>query len=357
MKKTILHIIYNLGRGGAETMLVTVVRELKEYNNIVVTLFDENHFGDELQCRYISLNLKSLLQLPYASIRLRKIIVENKVDIVHSHLFWPTILARVSTPKKIPLITTIHAFIATSIEYKKRYVRLLDKISYRFRKSIIIVVAEGALQEYFSVLKVKPYKAYVLYTFADDHFFKINNSIVFEGSKINVISVGALRQQKNYPYLIEAFQKLNPGKFELHIYGIGPLQKELEELIIKVNAVNVFLKGEINNMEKVLSGYNLYVMSSSYEGFSLSVLEAMASGVPLLLSDISSFREQCQDVAEYFNLNNINDFVRKINNLTADKEKMKIMSIAGWQRVSENFTLDRHMKKLRLIYQDALQIQ
>ena len=42
MKKTILHIIDNLGRGGAETMLVTVVKQLSAYNNIIVTLYPEN---------------------------------------------------------------------------------------------------------------------------------------------------------------------------------------------------------------------------------------------------------------------------------------------------------------------------
>ncbi|MGI8582248.1 MAG: glycosyltransferase, partial [Chitinophagaceae bacterium] len=113
-KKTILHIIYNLGRGGAETMLVTIVKELTDYNNIVVTLFPHNHFKDKLRSdKYYCLGLTSIIHLPLARNSLRKIIKENNVDIVHSHLFWPTILARMATPKNIPLITTIHAFIAT----------------------------------------------------------------------------------------------------------------------------------------------------------------------------------------------------------------------------------------------------
>src|SRR4051812_6284329 len=99
-KKTILHLIYNLGRGGAETMLVTVVKELTDYNNIVVTLFPQNHFKDELKCDpYYRLHLKSVLLLPLAANRLKKIIKENKGDIVHPHLFWPTVLARMATPK------------------------------------------------------------------------------------------------------------------------------------------------------------------------------------------------------------------------------------------------------------------
>ena len=174
MKKTILHFIYDLGRGGAETMLVRVLKELPEYNNIVVTLYGDNHFKDELECtQYICLEQRSLFHFPSSAFKLRRIIKQYKVDIVHTHLFWPTLIARMGVPKNVPLITTIHAFIATSVEYKNRHIRLLDKISYRFRRSVIIGVAKGATEEYFSFLNIRPYKAYSLYTFVDTKHFNI----------------------------------------------------------------------------------------------------------------------------------------------------------------------------------------
>jgi len=77
MKKTILHIIDNLGRGGAETMLVTVAKQLKDYNNIIVTLHPENEFGSDVKCdQLICLNLSSNYFIPAAAIKLRKIIKE-----------------------------------------------------------------------------------------------------------------------------------------------------------------------------------------------------------------------------------------------------------------------------------------
>ncbi|MBC8033315.1 MAG: glycosyltransferase, partial [Chitinophagaceae bacterium] len=144
MKKTIVHIIYNLGRGGAETMLVATLKELNEYNNILVTLYPDNHFGTDLPCsKYICLGVRSLPLLPLYSLKLRKIIRDNKADMVHSHLFWPTFLSRLAVPKNIPLVTTIHAFIASSVEYKRWYIKWLDQFSYRMRKNIIIAVAKG----------------------------------------------------------------------------------------------------------------------------------------------------------------------------------------------------------------------
>lgn len=357
-KKTILHIIYNLGRGGAETMLVTVVKELKDYNNIIVTLFPENHFADELECdKYYCLNLSSIFMLPFTSHKLTKIIRDNNVDIVHSHLFWPTLLARMGTPKNIPLITTIHAFIATSVEYKKWYIRWLDRFTYKFHKNIIITVAKGALDEYFDFLKVKRYKAYALHTFVDVKIFNDTNaSTKNESSVFKLITVGALRKQKNHAYLLEAFKLLDTKKFQLDIYGEGPLRSSLQTLI-NGNGLNVNLKGEVKNIQSVLNQYDIYVMSSSFEGFSLSVLEAMAMRLPLLVSDIRSFREQCENTAIYFNLDDPKDFTEKLKTLASDKNYLQKLGEAGHERAVNNFTLEQHMQGLRKIYSEVLLIK
>jgi len=356
MKNKIIHFIFNLGRGGAETMMVRVIKELPEYEHVVVTLFSTNNFGSELQCdKLINLNLASLLSLPLAIFKFRKVVKKEKPAIVHTHLFWPTVVARFSVPKKTPLITTIHAFIATSLEYKNWYVRFLDKFTYRFRKNIIIGVAKQATDEYFSFLKLKPYKAYTLYTFVDINQFNIENAASKLSSPIfKVISVGALRMQKNYLYTVQAFEKLKAENIELHIYGIGNMQQEIQNKIDQTGA-KVILKGEVKNLEKIIPQYDLYLMSSTYEGFSLSVLEAMAMGKPLLLSDIVSFKEQCQDTATYFSLANEKDLQNKLIQLSkTTTEELNIVGERARQRVIKNFTLPEHIEALRDIYTAAL---
>lgn len=355
-KKTVLHIIYNLGRGGAETMLVAVLKQLKDYNNVVVTLFDDNHFGNEFVCdKYYCLNLKWVLQLPFAVGRFKKIVHENNVDIVHSHLFWPTILARAGTPKKVALITTIHAFIANSLEYERWYIRLIDKITFKFHKNIIVTVANGALIEYLDILKVKPYKIYALHTFVDIKVFNNSNAVYIKKENLlfKLVTVGALRKQKNHTFFLEAFKHLNNKIFQLDIYGEGELRKELEQEI-KEHDLNINLKGEVANIENILNQYDLFVMSSSYEGFSLSVLEAMALKMPLLLSNINSFKEQCENTSLYFDLNNNNDFNNKLLMLSADKYLLHNLGEAALERVINNFTLEQHMQGLRKIYTEAL---
>jgi hypothetical protein len=80
MNKKIIHFIFNLGRGGAETMLVRVIKELPEYQHVVVTLFPMNHFGDELKCdRLICLNLGSLFSLPFAVFKFRRLVKKENL--------------------------------------------------------------------------------------------------------------------------------------------------------------------------------------------------------------------------------------------------------------------------------------
>ena len=356
-KKKLIHFIFNLGRGGAETMMVRVIKELNEYENIVVTLFPMNHFGNELQCdKLICLNLKSLFGLPFSIFSFRRLVKKEKPDAVHTHLFWPTFIARFAVPKRTPLITTIHAFIASSVEYKHWYIRFLDKLSYKFRKSLIIVVAKGALQEYFSFLKLKPWKSYALYTFVDVNRFNNSGLIEKPASPVfRVISVGALRTQKNYTFLVNAFSQMKELSVELHIYGTGNLVKDLQQQIDDTGA-KVILKGEVSQIETIIPQYDLYVMSSSFEGFSLSVLEAMAMGMPLLLSDIPSFREQCDGIAEFFSLDKTDDFIAKLNGIMKkDEAQLKAMGEKARNRAINNFTLQQHMEGLRKIYNEALQ--
>jgi len=356
MNKKIIHFIFNLSRGGAETMMVRVIRELPEYEHVVVTLFPGNNFGAELQCKkWICLNINSLFALPLAFFKFRKLVKAEKPDLVHTHLFWPTLVARLSLPKQIPLITTIHAFIATSVEYRHWYIRFLDRLTYKFRKSIIIVVAKGALDEYFSFLKLKPYKAYALYTFVDIARFNAAHKLEGKtGDVFKLVAVGALRLQKNYSYIIDAMALVKDKNITLDIYGSGNLKDELQEQINSTGA-KVFLKGEVENIEQVVPQYDLFVMSSTFEGFSLGILEAMAIRMPLLLSDISSFREQCEDNAWYFSLNDPKNAALQITWLsTADKNILFEKAEAGRLRAINNFTLEQHIAGLRKIYDEAL---
>lgn len=339
--------------GGAETAVIGVLQNLKEYNNVVVTLNDLNEFGEELKYdKYYCLNLKSYYFFPFAIKKLRQIIKDNKVDVVHSQLYWSTVLARFACPARVPLVSSIQSTISDSFEYKKKWISLLDRLSYNNKKSTILGVSNHTLNDYFKFLKVKKQRNYVLYNFVDTKKFSTTTSFKFKNNtECKLITVGNLKVQKNQRFLLEAFIKLKGQNISLDIYGDGPLGSEFANFI-NDNQLPIKLMGKMENINEVLDKYDIFVMPSLYEGFSLSVLEAMAMKVPLLLSNIASFKEQCADTAVYFDLNNTNDFVTTLVNLSKDQNKLNLMSEQAYKRVLENFTLDHHMASLRKIYKE-----
>jgi glycosyltransferase involved in cell wall biosynthesis len=351
-KKTILHFIHGLTRGGAETMLVRVIKELGAYRNIVVTLDPANHFKGELVCdEFICLEKPSLLSLPASVVQFRKLVKKYEPSIVHSHLPLPNFIARLATPRHIPLVTTIHTSISQAVDYRKFYMRLLDRFTYNYRRSTIIAVSGVAMQDYFSVLKIKPHKALVIYTFVEETLFAPKEKN--ESGTLMLVSVGALRAGKNYGYLVDAFATLKGRPVELHIYGMGQQQQLLEQQLRDTGA-NVVLKGEVKNIAAVLPQYDGYVSASKFEGFSLSVLEAMAARLPLLLSNIPSFKEQCKDLALYFDLEHKESFVAGLEELVTNKSKAIERAEQAYGYMKQNYTLDLHVKKIKEVYTEAL---
>lgn len=352
MKPTIIHFISDLGRGGAETLLVSTVKELKDFKNIILTINSKNEFEKELECdEYLSMNLnnpRSLFVIPKAVLKLRKIIREFKPSIVHSQLSIPDFIARLSTPHSTPLISTIQTSPKFSTDFQKWYIRSLNKLTYTLRPTTIVGCSNSAVVEYFDALRIQPIDYTTIYNFVDLTLYPPKEDLTIHGT-FKLVCVGNLKHQKNLFYLVEAMSKITDQNIELHIYGGGPQFEQLKETIKKTNSP-AFLHGPIKNINQVLGKYDLYVMSSFWEGFSLSVNEAMASRLPLLLSDIPSFREQAGDTALYFSLRNQQDFIEKVMMLKNNDSLRKELASKSYERVREKFTIEQHLKQLKALY-------
>ncbi|RYG18404.1 MAG: glycosyltransferase [Chitinophagaceae bacterium] len=336
-------------------MLVQVIKKLHGYRNIVVALERTNHFENELECdEYICLDKPGFLSLPAAVIALRKLVKDRNIDLVHSHLPLSNFVARLGVPASVPLVTTIHNSIATSGDYKKWFIRFLDRTTYRFRPSTMIFVSQNAQSDYFSVLKMKDTQGVLLYNFVDISLYPENKSYDPGEPDFKMVCVAALSRQKNLGFLIEGLGSIKDQAVSLDIFGKGELQSELQDAIERNNAV-VTLKGQVKNINQLLPHYQLYVMSSLFEGFSLSVLEAMAAGLPLLLSDIPSFREQCGNNAIYFDLADRKDLEAKLLFIKNNRNLRIQMSESGRRYVAENFTIEKHIAGLIDIYNATLQ--
>lgn len=103
-----------------------------------------------------------------------------------------------------------------------------------------------------------------------------------------IVSVGRLQDQKNHELLLKAFADIYKkySDYQLHIYGVGPLENYLKDLIDKLNIEHaVIWKGFSAHVREEIVDAKMYILSSNYEGLSNSMMEAMAIGVPVIATD------------------------------------------------------------------------
>lgn len=117
-----------------------------------------------------------------------------------------------------------------------------------------------------------------------------------ESNRVRILSVGRLAAPKNFPALIAATARLPRGSVELRILGDGP-QREL--LIAKIAAHDledeVELVGQVDDVRPFLAESDIFVLSSNSEGMPLAVLEAMAAGLPTVVSAVGGLHEVVLD--------------------------------------------------------------
>jgi len=348
-KPIIIHFIYDLGLGGAEKMLVNSIDLLNDYDHILVLLNNKCRFIKIPFLKIYCLNCPSTLHIPLAVIKLRKIINQNKPAIVHSHLPLPNIIARFATPSKITLFASIHTMVSKSIAYTKLHIKWLEKFSVSIRRCTYIFVSETVKKDYETFFGIKSKESVVLYTYAIKNHAQINKLRVKE--KLRMVTLG-IKKSKNTEFLLECLYQLNDHRIELDIYGDGTIPKNFYK--IKNANLPVYYKGLVADVEKLFSNYDYYISASKFEGFSLSVLEAMAQKLTLILSDIPSFREQSNDAASFFALKDLNSLKEILIRAIDHPDESIALAEKGFNRFSENFTLEHYVRNLVSIYDSVI---
>jgi glycosyltransferase involved in cell wall biosynthesis len=223
----------------------------------------------------------------------------------------------------------------------------LEKLTYKKRHHII-AVSNVVLKDFSKWVHLKGSFS-VVYNFIDDIFFKAEPKTEFSTGNLRLVAVGNLRYQKNYPYILEAFKSM-PASVSLDVYGEGPLRDELQHEIDK-HKLNIRLCGTQNNMDEVLLQYDAFIMSSFYEGQPIALLEAMASGLPVFLSDIPVLHEVANDNAVYFDLNNTQDLVNKIKQVLIRDIDLVFLARQAHSRAKAISEKSTHINKLNEIYE------
>ncbi len=134
-------------------------------------------------------------------------------------------------------------------------------------------------------------------------------------------SIGRLAYPKNYEFIINLLSQIIYIKKDclLFLIGDGPEKPKYRGMIQRHRLENrIILAGEIKNAARLLKAFDLFVLPSHYEGLSITLIEALAAGTPILASRVGGTPELLESTPEQmFEPNNAGDFIEKFRSLFA----------------------------------------
>lgn len=290
----ILQVITSLRTGGAEKLIVDMVPlyQQKGYK-VDVLLFDgaDTPLKKQLQNKGVIIYELGQGGSVYNPVYLLKLIpILRKYDIVHTHnTACQLFVAIASLFCSTILVTTEHN--TSNRRRNWKWFKIFDKWMYGRYKSVICISdkAYDNLQQYLGSNK----SLQVIYNGVDIALYRnaeADNSL--KNGKIIVTMVAGFRPQKDQATLIKAFQYLPTDKYELWLIGDGERRSELEKLVLDLKFSNVVkFWGIRNDIPVLLKTSDIIIMSSHYEGLSLSSIEGMSVGKPFVASDVDGLRE------------------------------------------------------------------
>jgi len=340
-----------------------------DFEVIICSYYDKNQdlipFADETGMEIIGLGARNLLDFG-AWYRLLKIIKNKKVDIIHTHHHRTGLLGRLLGNLRSD-VKVIHSFGSIYNKFSW-YSRLGHILTTPFVDSFICVSKSvensfGRFEE-----KLLKNKKIVIYNGID--IFEVDrekrNRTQREKMGIkrdeyligNVARLIALKDQKTLIQGVAEVIKANP-KVKLVIIGKGKLEKELKYLALKLDIENnVIFTGfvERKRVYRILHSLDLFIMTSLWEGFCVAVLQAMATGIPTILTKINSFQETIVDgvSGKLIPIKNPIMLAEAIKEMINNPKMAKKMAELARKRVIENFSLQKTAANYEKFYNQLL---
>lgn len=314
----ILHVITSLTTGGAEHLMVDLLPRLRDLGNEVeLLIFDGTRtaFYEELEQKGIrihSLGIGGNVYHPRNIFKLRKFV--SKYDIIHTHntacqLFAP--IAKMLKCSKAKLVTTEHN--ATNRRRGKWYLKPIDKWMYA-RYDHIICIADQTYSNLVDHIGLKS-NISTIYNGVDVNKFLNPIKDISKQGHFIITMAAAFREQKDQDTLIRAMTEL-PHNFRLHIVGDGTRRVILEQLVSELGLIKrVDFLGIRTDIPMILKSSDVIVLSSHWEGLSLSSIEGMASGRPFIASDVDGLREVVEGAGILFPHGDYKQLAKEIRQL------------------------------------------
>lgn len=378
MKKIkVLHINPTLDVGGMETMIVQLCNHIdknrfiikfcsltnnmpkaKEFDNTVNSM----SLGYNLNLRGLNL----ILNFWGAIHKLGKLLRKEQPDVIHIHgLFTIYLLVAIAVRLYCPatrVVKTIHTsgLFYTSDRFIDQFRLWIEKIATRINRTVIVGISEQVIaiaQEKFSGAAktiTKIYNGIDLSLYGREPNILLREKLR-ENKNILVAYVARIVDGKNHDFLIDIWYELKKkGDNRLRLIFIGDgenlekIRKKIDELNLKQEIICL---GQCSNVSELLACADFAVFPSDYEGFSIAMIEKLASSLPVIASDIPPFREIITSGKNgiILSLDDKEGWIKAIEMLSENNSFRNSMSIAAKER-SKEFSVELMAKEYEFIY-------
>jgi len=326
----------------------------KKYDVEVWCIAKGGEIADELMNKGLGVKILNIFSYynPFNILKLVSLFRKSSPDIVHTHGYFASTIGRIAA--KITRVPVIITHLHTSFCNLNRRNVIIDKFFNVFTDRIIAVSEK--IKESFAQAGYNIDKAKVIYNGVDASKFPVRSA----DNKMNVIIVASLYEHKGHIYLLRAFKKVLRDFPEacLWIVGEGPLRKSLERETVNMNIANqVHFWGERKNVFSLLLQSSIFVLSSIREGLGIAAIEAMATGLPLVVTNIGGLPEVVINEETGFTVppKDSEALAETISTLLKNPELRRRMGNKGRKVFEEKFTQGKMINKLDAIYQELLE--
>jgi len=296
---------------------------------------------------------------------MREVCRKEQSDVLHANnlYFFTTIAACLNLRAlRKPLVTTLHIGSIAEMEGKARYAAGLYERSvgrWILRKSSRIVAVSQAVKQYAESLDVEPSKVSVVPNTVDTIKFRPTYQGDRRDGAVRVGFIGRLVSNKGPQYLVEAAPRIlrDFSNVQFLVAGNGPMLAELERKVHELGVENAFrFLGTVANNVEFLNSCDIMVRPSLTDGMPLTVLEAMACGIPTVASGVGGTSEILQDGDTGFLVEprNVDELVSRISTLIADSHLRLEMGGRARKFIEKYYSWNQVAAQLSVIYQDVL---
>lgn len=361
----VLSIIDSLGQGGAERSLVDLAVRLRDYDiDITLAVLRMRDDGFIQGARESGLDVVLLGSGRVAALaRLRRLVRAIDVDLVHTTLFESSVLGRLGViGLGIPVVTSLVNVSYDSVRrfdprvspVKLRLARAIDAWTARHLTSGFHALTHAVADRSVEDLGIDPMSVVVIPRgrttdefhppVSEDERGLVRESLGIEAGIPVLINVGRHEYQKGQRNLIDAMPLILekwPGAVLLIAGRKGnetaSLGREVESLGLEDH---VRLLGDRRDVATLLRAADIFVFPSLYEGLGGALLEAMATGLPIVASDLEPIREVLGETAVLTRPADPEAIFEAVESILSDRAAAEEMAAAALTRFRENFQLD-----------------